>query len=473
MQDLDEMIDDREDRPKKIVQIVREAFADGGKDAAVVAIAEQHAEIQTLSDVEWIRVKGETSSLHGMNAKDLAAIRKKNKLKVENGWMAEIELDSNGKIRGGLKNCNIILKCQDEIKGKIRFNDFLKRPCITGNVPFLRNVDIGAGGWCEIGDDEMSQLRSWLAMDFAEFGKDCLGDALTTVTINDSFNPLTDILDKCEEKWDRKPRLDGWLIDLCGADASDYVRAVGAKWMISAVARAYRAGCKVDTMLILEGKQGAKKSSFLSDLSFGYFLELLTDISRGKDVVDKMLGKWIIEMPELKALSGDREANKAFLTQQTDHERLSYLSRSKAYPRRCVFIGTTNEDAYLKDDTGERRYWPVKVGECNRDKLKECLHDLWGEAVVRFKAGENWWLEDEELTKRAEEVQADKTDGDEMEHLVRLYVESLGVPFHSIDIWKKVFEGQGNTFNKSNQMRVASILRRIGCKRYQKTKMWA
>ena len=476
MLDLDEL----EDKPDKISLIltkVREGFTEKGKDGATIAMAKASSEIKSLNPVEWIQVKAETKELHTMTSKELTSLRKKVAVVAGNGWEADLDMDSNGIVKGGLKNCNIILKEQPHIKGKLRFNDFLKRPCITGDVPFLPRISIGDGEWKELDKDALSQLRSWLAMDQAEFGRDCLNDAIVTVALNDVFNPLTEILDGCLKSWDKKPRLDNWLFDLCEADKGsaeyeEYVRQASSKWMISAVARAYEAGCKVDTMLILEGIQGAGKSSFLRELSFGYFLELITDISKGKDVVDKMLGKWIIEMPELKALSGDREANKAFLTQQIDHERLSYDPRSSCFPRRCVFIGTTNESEYLRDDTGERRYWPVKVGKCDIKGLKAVLFQLWGEAVSRYQSGEKWWFEDESVINASQDIQNSKSTGDDMENELSNFLELITEDFKSLDVWKDVFHGKEEGFIPAVQMRIAKMLKKFGYSRTHRHAPW-
>tara|TARA_R110000787_G_scaffold250360_1_gene355981 strand:+ start:840 stop:2279 length:1440 start_codon:yes stop_codon:yes gene_type:complete len=474
--DLDEL----EDKPDKISLIltkVREGFTEKGKDGATIAMAKASSEIKSLNPVEWIQVKAETKELHTMTGKELASLRKKVAVVAGNGWEADLDMDSNGVVKGGLKNCNIILKDQPHIKGKLRFNDFLKRPCITGDVPFLPRISIGDGEWKELDKDALSQLRSWLAMDQAEFGRDCLNDAIVTVALNDVFNPLTEILDGCLASWDKKPRLDNWLFDLCeaekgSAEYEEYVRQASSKWMISAVARAYEAGCKVDTMLILEGIQGAGKSSFLRELSFGYFLELITDISKGKDVVDKMLGKWIIEMPELKALSGDREANKAFLTQQIDHERLSYDPRSSCFPRRCVFIGTTNESEYLRDDTGERRYWPVRVGKCDIKGLKDVLFQLWGEAVSRYQSGEKWWFEDESVINASQDIQNSKSTGDDMENELSNFLELTTEDFKSLDVWKDVFHGKEEGFIPAVQMRIAKMLKKFGYSRTHRHAPW-
>ena len=237
--------------------------------------------------------------------------------------------------------------------------------------------------------------------------------------------------------------------------------------MISAVARAVCPGCKVDNMLILEGLQGGMKSSFIEDLSLGYFLELTTSINKTKDVVDLMFGKWIVEMPELKALKGDDEGNKAFLTKRSDKERLSYARFSKDFPRRCVFIGTTNDDKYLRDATGNRRYWPVKVGLCDRKKLSENLFHLWGEAYERFLKDEKYWLEDQEIIVIAQKIQGIKQEVDEMTHRVESYCVGQKYVI-SANLWKDVFNGSPVAFDRSAQMRIGKIMTELGYERKKK-----
>lgn len=477
MLSIDEIVRDKEDMVEATLKAIRQEFASGGEQAATIELTKRVSEIRDFSSPDWIRFKVEVSGLHSLSEKDMKTLRGSKITPIKSGWEVGLDMTNQGKIQGGLKNCSIIVKEHERLRGLIRWNEFLQRPVLTGNVPFLQNIKIEESGWMEINADVMPQLRCWLAMDYAEFSKECLADAVANVALKDRFNPLTDLLEKCEEQWDKVPRIDTWLFDLCEAKSTpetfEYVKVVGAKWLISAVARAYQPGCKVDTMLILEGEQGEGKSKFLRELSFGYFLELLTDISKGKDVVDKLLGKWIVEMPELRALSGDREANKAFISQQADFERLSYAQRSQTYPRRCVFIGTTNESNYLNDETGERRYWPVEVGKCDLDKLKKCLTQIWGEAVSRYKKGEKWWIEDDSVILASRSVHAEKTASDEMTPMVNAWLQKAEMPFHGIDVWGEVFGGRRDNFEKTNQMRVAKILKSLGCVRNAKDKTWA
>ena len=185
--------------------------------------------------------------------------------------------------------------------------------------------------------------------------------------------------------------------DAPGADPK-YLSAVAIKFMISAVARALRPGCKVDSMLVLEGAQGAGKSSAARVLAgFDYFSDNLPAMGT-KDASDHIRGKWIIEVGELSAMQkSEVESTKAFISRQEEKFRPAYNRKEITYKRRCVFIGTTNQDAYLRDETGNRRFWPVRVETIDLTRLKRDRDMLWAEAVYRYRAGEKWHLTDDEM----------------------------------------------------------------------------
>jgi DNA primase len=213
-------------------------------------------------------------------------------------------------------------------------------------------------------------------------------------------NPLRIMLKKFT--WDGTKRLDTWLIDYLGTKDSVYTRAIGRKWMISAVARAMDPGCQVDHMLILEGAQGIGKSRALRILG-GQFYTEYSGAMKGtgtnhKDMVAVILGKMIVEMSELATLrKADMESLKATLTTTIDDARLSYERDAKSYPRTCVFAGTTNEvgNPYIADISGARRFWPTVAGEVSpvrSEALKEVRDQLWAEAVEAYESGEDWWV---------------------------------------------------------------------------------
>lgn len=220
-------------------------------------------------------------------------------------------------------------------------------------------------------------------------------------------NPVVERLNELGAGWDGVQRLNTWLIDYCdactktddGLDVRPYVQAVGARWLISVVARAMQPGAKVDSMLILEGRQGARKSSAARVLTEAigqdYFREGFSLGGGGKDDLIALRGRLVIEWGELSGMGKrDREHLKNFLSQQTDSYRAIYGVTETDWPRTAVFIGTTNEAHYLADATGNRRFWPVRVGRIDLERLRRDAPRLWGEAVRRHQAGERWWFDD-------------------------------------------------------------------------------
>jgi len=195
--------------------------------------------------------------------------------------------------------------------------------------------------------------------------------------------------------------------------------------MISAVARVFKPGCKADHALILEGPQGALKSTAAATLALepAWFADEIADLGT-KDSAQDLRGKWIIELGELSAMRrGEVERVKAFLSRREDHYRPSYGPRSQDFPRQCVFIGTTNADTYLADETGGRRFWPVKVGAIKIDALSRDREQLWAEAVVAYRQGERWWLEREVEDAAREEQEERRIDDPWEQHVLAWLID--------------------------------------------------
>ncbi len=223
-----------------------------------------------------------------------------------------------------------------------------------------------------------------------------------------AFHPLRDYLQALQ--WDGVERLPTWLSVYMGADEQPgaYLAAVGTRFLISAVARVQEPGCQVDSALVLEGQQGIRKSTGLRVLAGDEFFSdsLPADLSH-KDSRDHLRGKWIIELPELAQFKrGDIETIKAYISRRTEQYRPSYGRHEVKFPRQCVFAGTTNADEYLVDQTGNRRFWVVACKKIDLDGIKRDRDQLWAEAMVRYRRGESWFLNDELAVVAAAEAQS-------------------------------------------------------------------
>jgi predicted P-loop ATPase len=204
---------------------------------------------------------------------------------------------------------------------------------------------------------------------------------------------------------------------------SDYVRAVGAKFLIGAIARLFRPGAKNDTCPILEGAQGALKSTALRVLAgHNFFTDDIAELG-SKDSAMQTRGVWIIELSELDSMTrGETSRVKAFVSRQVDRIRPPYGRHVVAAPRECVFAGTTNKDCYLRDETGSRRFWPIRCGFVNIPDLTRDRDQLWAEARERYNDGETWWFDTNEMvTSAAEETQA-RYEGDPWDELISTWL---------------------------------------------------
>ena len=303
--------------------------------------------------------------------------------------------------------------------------------------------------------------------------KEAVGDAMITVAAERAFDPLEDRLRSL--RWDGIPRLENWLLTYCSARGTElqpeaYIKAVGRCWLISAVARALRPGCKADCALILVGKQGIGKSTAGRILAYDdWFSDALPPLHH-KDASDHIRGKWIVELNEMAtATKADVEDTKAFLSRNEERFRPPYGRNEVEYKRRCVFLGTTNRDDFLKDETGNRRFWPVEVGQVDRDRLKADRDQIWAEAVHMLDQGARWHLTDEEAALAARQ-QAQYTDQDER---AAALAESL--KGRTATTVMACIGMLGMKTEKKDQMAVARMLRSLGWqkKRTNAQKFWS
>lgn len=235
--------------------------------------------------------------------------------------------------------------------------------------------------------------------------------ALVRHAHDNAYDPVRDYLDGIV--WDKVPRINRWLQTYMGAPDHEILEIFGAKFLIGAVARVYDPGCQMDNMLVFEGKQGAGKTTAVAAL-FGreYMISSISDF-KSKEASIALQGRWVAEIAELAALKKtDITDVKKFITETVDQFRPVHGKNTIDRPRRCVFIGTTNEHQYLKDSTGNRRFWPVPCGDVMVAELSAARDQLWAEAVVRYRAQEAWWITDAEMLTKAEGIQGDRAESD-------------------------------------------------------------
>jgi len=266
--------------------------------------------------------------------------------------------------------------------------------------------------------------------------------------------------------WDGTKRIGDWLRLYLGAESNEYVSAVGARWLISAVARIFDPGVKADCALILEGDQGLMKSTALRVLAEPWFTDEIADLGT-KDAAMQTRGVWIIEIAELDSMSrADVSKIKGFISRSTDRFRPPYGKRLVESPRQCVFAGSVNHSSYLRDETGGRRFWPVACTLILIDALVRDRDKLWGEAVANYRAGERWWLDTSELTSAAEQEQADRYEGDAWDGLIEKWIQ--GRPSVSIDeILSTCIEKPKATWTQSDRTRIGRFLRALRWERYK------
>lgn len=315
-------------------------------------------------------------------------------------------------------NCLKVLRIVGDEFG-LAFDEFSQSAFLTAReLPW--NVDIGR----RINDDVVRRVRQYLVEATGmNWGKDDVTEAVLTLVREKPYHPVRDYLDSL--RWDGVSRLDTWLVRYAGATDNAYSRAIGAKTLLAAVRRVRRPGCKFDNVIVLEGNQGSGKSSLVKALvpNEEWFSDAPIGNTESKDSPLSLQGKWIIELGEMSVLSKSGvESLKAFVSCSVDRVRRPYARMHEELYRQCVFIGTTNQDSYLKDQTGNRRFWPIRVGTIALAALATDRDQLWAEAAVREAAGESLLLP-AELWDLAAAEQEERVAVDPWLDILRTYLD--------------------------------------------------
>jgi predicted P-loop ATPase len=351
-------------------------------------------------------------------------------------WTSLLRLDPGGTPERNEANVITALSLNATFAGALVFDEFAQEIMVTRTLPWEPIGSTLPRAWGEADDVRCAE---WLQRHEINVPPVVVGRSVVAVARNIRIHPVRDYLTGLT--WDGTPRLDAWAMTYLGAADTPLNRAMAALWMISAVARILRPGCKADHMLILEGPQGIRKSTALKVLaSDAWFTDELAEIG-SKDAAQQMRGVWIIEMAELDAI-GRAEVSriKAFLTRTSDRYRPPYERYVVTVPRQCVFAGSVNPDTYLRDETGNRRFWPLRCGKIDLDGLRRDRDQLWAEAVARFNTGSPWWLEDRDLIISATAEQEARYEPDAWDALIERWLvserRSVNVGFGGYDDWQ-------------------------------------
>lgn len=375
-----------------------------------------------------------------------------------------LRLNDKRKPIGCLENVVTILLRSPEWQNVLVYNEFALAIEKRSSPPYAGAV---SGEWTDDDDDE---LDLWLSQKFdVRAGRDICARAAGIVARRHAMHPVREYL--AGLVWDGTPRLDSWLEDYLGAQvpsddlrSRDYYTKAGAWWLISGVARVMRPGCQADHVLLLEGKQGAGKSSTFRVLFGEWFSETPMRIG-DKDSYGALRGVWGYELAELDALNrAETSASKAFFTAVRDRYRPPYGKRDISAPRQVIFGGSTNGDVYLRDSTGNRRYWPVRCGAMRvrgADGLEAVRDQLWAEAKIRYEAGDPWYPTDPHDVELFTAQQAQRELGDVYEALIEEGTKGRA-EIDMAAIFSEVLDIEPAKMTRAEQTRVGEAMRRLG-----------
>ncbi len=351
----------------------------------------------------------------------------KPKAPEDENWADQLEVDKQGNVKDTLGNLAVILRNDPRLKD-IAYNihrsgiDIRRDAEGHTSVPWTPIKP----GWNE---SDMGALQIYLEHVYGLYTPTKLKGILLAIATERSYHPVRDYIESLPA-WDGVPRVDTLFIDYLGAADTAYTRAVARKMMVAAVARVYQPGIKFDSVVVLNGPQGMGKSSFFAKLGGKWFSDSLTiGDMKDKTAPEKLQGQWILELGELAGLKKvDVETVKAFITRQDDKFRHSYGYSVEDHPRQCIIVGSTNnEDGFLRDITGNRRFWPVTCTKNSKYRpwqVADVVEQLWAEAYMLYQRGEPLYLTPE-VEQLAEAEQSDALESDAREGMVAEYLERL------------------------------------------------
>lgn len=340
-------------------------------------------------------------------------------------WMEKLSVNpQTGKPVNTILNVQTVLENDQKLKDHMYLDDFSNRIMVISPMPWeTPEYPYRSRTWSDTDD---AGLRSYMEKAYSITGKERILDGFAIYIDNHKKNRLKDYLSQLA--WDGIPRIDTLLIDYFGAEDNIYTRESIRKCLVAAVARVFYPGTKFDNMLILSGRQGIGKSTFFSMLGMDWYSDSLSTFE-GKDAAELLQGYWIVEAGELTGLNrSEMNDVKQFLSKKEDIYRAPYGRRTENYPRRCIIVGTTNDKEFLKDVTGNRRFWPIDLEAVEPKKsvfweLPGETAQIWAEAMVLMRAGEPLILS-AEASKLAEDNQTHHRERNPKEGMIRAFLET-------------------------------------------------
>lgn len=375
-----------------------------------------------------------------------------------------LDLNGHGRPKPTMLNIVEVLERDPRWAGRVRRNDF------SQVVEFARTPV--ADGTVRSSDELEGEVGLWLGRQYrVEVPTSKVAEALRIVAARHAHHPVRDYLRDLE--WDGTKRADRWLVRYLRCEDVELVHSIGRSFLVSCVARVMRPGCKVDTTLILVGRQGAFKSTALRVLAVNpdWFADTPLDLG-SKDLFEQIQGRWLYELAELDAFRGREWSRiKAMLSSPRDTWRRPYGRNSVQVDRQVAFCGTTNEDAFLGDPTGSRRFWPVRTGDqADLAALRRDRDQLWAEAFAEYQRGTRWWLSrdaDSDLAGASEAFRV----VDPWEEPIAQWLEERsktvgeqGVKLHVTtgDVLRNALSIQKEKWSPREQSRVCQVMKHLG-----------
>jgi len=378
-------------------------------------------------------------------------------------WVSKCMCDSKKRPLPILANARIALRNDDGTRDAIAFDEMLRVPMLLHQIGQPLDGDLREPR--PLTDKDVTDLQEWMQLaGLTQISHDNVRLAVESHARDHAYHPVFDYLESLQ--WDDTARLDTWLSIYLGAEDNDYSRSIGAMFLLSMVARIFEPGCKADHMMVLEGPQGELKSTACELLAGEWFSDCLPDITSGKDASQHLRGKWLIEVAEMHAMNkAEASLLKSFISRTTERYRPSYGRLEVIEPRQCVFVGTSNKHAYLRDETGGRRFWPVKCGRIDPESLERDRDHLFAEAVVRYRKGEAWWPD--KAFERATIVpeQAARYEDDAWEEPIRDWLGTTTLARVTlIQVAKGALDFKTDRIGTADTCRIVAILTTLGWK---------